>query len=407
MIAGALSIRATRWYLLVVALTLTGVGVLFVHSTKGLDGESFPSAFARKQIVRAGVALLAMFAVARIDYRFFERRAFTFYGAIVLVLCGLLGLKILRGDSDPSRWMRFAYFDVQPSELMKLAVILCLARYLRFREDQRRLTGLLMPFLLTLVPMGLVLLQPDLGTSLMLPPVLLALLFVAGARRRYLLLTILLGVATLPAAYLLGDRLPLLREYQLRRVTAFFEQNDPAVRHREAYHLDQSEVALGNGGLFGRGLGSGSQNALGHLPAKHTDFIFAVIGEEWGFVGATSVVVLFLVFILLVLRVSLATREPFGRLLSAGIAVAFAAQSFQNLGMTMGLTPITGLPLPFVSYGGSSLVSSFVALGLVLRIASQRVTVVATSDLDPRDAPQVLRVEDHRPAGSLATQWPT
>ena len=412
MIAGLLSPTATRWYLLLVALVLTVIGVVFVHSTMALqgqgtlDGEGFPGIVARKQMIKAGVALLALLVVVRIDYRWIERRAYVAYGIIVLVLCALLAGKILDGDRGPIRWFRFALFDVQPSELMKLAAILCLARYLRYRQDQRRLGGLLLPALLTSVPMGLVLLQPDLGTSLMFPPVLLAMLFVAGARRRYLVVVALLGIVAVPTVYLLGDSMPILRGYQMRRLTAFFEQGDATVRGREAYHLDQSEVALGSGGIFGRGLGKGSQNTLGHLPTKHTDSIFSVIGEEWGFVGTASVLGLFLLLVLLCLRVGLHTREPFGRLVSVGVGVAFGAQSFQNIGMTMGLTPITGLPLPFVSYGGSSLVSSYLALALVLRVASQRVAVVASKDLDPQDDPRVVQVEDERPAGSLTTQWP-
>jgi rod shape-determining protein RodA len=405
-IAKILSPTTTRWYLLLVALVLTVISVLFVHSTMAFGPEPFPGTFAVKQLIKAGVSLLALLIVVRIDYRWIERHAYVLYGIVVLVLCVLLGSKLLKGDGGPIRWFRFALFDVQPSELMKLAAILCLARYLRFRSDQRQLVGLIFPALLTLVPMGLVLLQPDLGTSLMFPPVLFALLFIAGARRRYLVVVALLGLATLPTMYLLGGHVSILRGYQMRRLIAFFEQGDADVRAREAYHLDQSEVALGSGGVFGRGLGNGNQNELGHLPAKHTDFIFSVIGEEWGFVGTASVLGLFLLLILLCFRVALHTREPFGRLVVVGIAVAFAAQSFQNIGMTMGLTPITGLPLPFVSYGGSSLLSSYLALGLVLRVASQRVTVVASKDLDPEDRPRVVSIEDDRPAGSLVAQWP-
>ncbi len=407
MIGALTTPRMTRWWLLALALGLTTIGVIFVHSTMAIDGESFPCEYARKQIVRAFVAFVALCIVWRIDYKWIERRAYVFYGVIIALLSFLLALKYLRGDDGAARWFQLAFFNVQPSELMKLAVILALARYFRYREDYRRIGGWIRPCLLTIAPMVLVLLQPDLGTSLMLPPVLLGMLFIGGARRRHVVLTILLGLLVLPAAYYLGDHVPLLRGYQMRRVTAFFEQSDPAVRRLDAFHLDQSEVALGDGGLLGRGLGQGAQNTLGHLPEKHTDFIFSVIGEEWGFVGAVAIAAAFLVFVLLCLRVALLTREPFGRLVAVGVGVAFAAQAFQNMGMTMGLTPITGLPLPFVSYGGSSLVASFIATGFVLRIASQRVAVVATTDLDPQDPIGVVPVEDHRPAGALAARWPT
>ncbi len=403
------STRATRILLFLVAFALSAIGILFVHSTMALEEDVFPGVVARKQIAKLVVAIVALLVVLRVDSRFLERRAYVVYGGVVAILSVLLAFKYLRGDASPIRWIRFALFDVQPSELMKLAVILGLARYLRYREDQRQLRGLALPYLLTVVPMGLVLLQPDLGTSLMFPPVLLALLFVAGAKRRYLAVTVVLGIAALPTAYFLHQRstVSILRDYQMRRLTAYFEQGDPAVRNREAYHLDQSEVALGNGGLFGRGYGEGSQNTLDHLPAKHTDFIFSVIGEEWGFVGAVVVVLLFLLLVLLCLRVAIFTKDPFGRLVAAGVGVVFAAQSFQNIGMAMGLTPITGLPLPFVSYGGSSLVSSFLALGFVLRVAGERVTPISTRGLSPRETPRVVSVEDDRPDGSLAAQWPT
>ena len=407
MISGLLHPNRTRWLLFAMAFGFTAIGVLFIHSTMGAPGEAFPGDIARRQILRAGIALIACCVVWRVNYLWVERRAYAIYGVLIAVLCTLLGLKFLQRDDGASRWFRLVFFDVQPSELMKLAVILALARYLRFREDYRRLRGLVFPVLLTVVPMGLVLLQPDLGTSLMFPPILIGMLYISGARPRHLVVAIVLGALLLPTAYFLGEHLPLLRGYQMRRVTAFFEQWDPVVRKHEAYHLDQSEVALGNGGLWGRGLGEGTQNTLGHLPAKHTDFIYSVIGEEWGFVGVAGMTLAFFLFVALALRVAYNTREPFGRLVVVGVAVAFAAQSFQNMSMTMGLSPITGLPLPFVSYGGSSLVATWASLGLVLRVASQRVTVVATRDLDPRDRERCIPVEDDRPAGSVLARWPT
>lgn len=401
MISRALSNRAARWYLLAISLLLCLTGFLFVHSTMRLEGETFPGRVARNQIIKAAIAFLGFLIICRINYRFFERKSYTFYGLVLLFLCVLLGLKFLRGDSSANRWFRLALFDVQPSELMKLALVLCLARYLRFRNDQGRLKGLLMPCLLTMVPMGLVLLQPDLGTSLVLPCILLAMVFVAGARWQYVGAVIILAIASVPAVYKLGRHVPLIKPYQLSRLTGYFEQSDPAVRAREAYQLDQSEVAIGSGGFSGRGYGLGDQNNLGNLPARHTDFIFSVVGEEWGFIGACGVVVLLVALVMLCFLIALNTQEPYGKLVAAGIGALFAVQGYQNICMTMGLTPITGLPLPFVSYGGSSLVSSFAALALVVRVASQNTSVLSSKDLQPVSAKCAVPVVDPRPTSAL------
>ena len=405
MISRLFSNRMLGWYLVLIALSLCSIGVLFVHSTMQLGGETFPGKVAWKQIVKAAIAFCGFLVLTRVNYRFFERKSYAFYGLVVFCLCALLALKFLRGDSSASRWFRFALFDFQPSELMKIALVLCLARYLRFREDQGTLRGLFMPCLLTLAPMGLVLLQPDLGTSLILPCILLSMIFVAGARWQYVAAVVILAVASVPAAYKFGSQFPLLKPYQLSRLTGYFEQNNPAVRGREAYQLDQSQVALGSGGLSGRGYGRGEQNNLGNLPARHTDFIFSVVGEEWGFLGAGCIVLLLGVLALLCFLVALNTEEPFGKLLAAGVGALFVIQSYQNIGMTIGLTPITGLPLPFVSYGGSSLVSSFAALALVVRVASQRVRVLSPNDLVPTARRTVVPVVDQRPASTLVAQW--
>jgi rod shape determining protein RodA len=394
----------TRSGLLLLGVVLTAIGIVFVDSATGSAGHGFPSRLARDQVVKAVVALAAFLAVNRVHYRRFESYAYVIYGGLLVVLVVLVAIRI--ASESHVRWIRLKFFQIQPSELMKIALVLCLARYLRFRRDQRRLGGLAAPFLLTAVPTILVLLQPDLGTSLMLPPVLLVLLYVAGARRFYLAAALLAGLSFVPAAYLLRDRVPLMQPYQQRRLVAFFQQKDPATRRLEAYQLAQSEIALGAGGPWGRGLKQGPQNSLNYLPARHTDFIFSVVGEEWGFAGASAVSGLLLVLVLLCFRVALHTREPFGRLVASGIGAAFAVQSLQNLGMTMGLSPITGIPLPFVSFGGSSLVTSFLALGLVANISSRQLRVVASKDLDPDDPPASVAVLTDCPAGSLAGRWP-
>jgi rod shape determining protein RodA len=280
---------------------------------------------------------------------------------------------------------------------MKIALILTLARFLRFREDQRRLWGFALPFAITLPPMALVLLQPDLGTSLMFPPVLLGMLYVAGARRLHLVVVVSAGLMLLPAAYFLGDVLPLFHGYQRDRITAFVRR-DETTRQHQGFQLRQSEIAIGSGGLLGKGYGRGTQNRGDFVPERHTDFIFSIIGEELGFAGTASVTLAYLLLVGAIFKVAKETREPFGRLAATGIGVGFAAQALENLAMTIGLTPITGLPLPFVSLGGSSLLTSYVAVGIVLAIGARDIRVVATQDLNPRDRPRVLLVQEDKPA---------
>jgi len=379
----------------VTCLVLTAVGILFVHSTTA-DGGAFPSRAAKGQIAKAAVGILALLVVARIDYRRWERYGSVIYAVLVLVLVAMLIDKFATGGRN--RFIDLGFFQIQPSAFMMIALVLGLARYLRFRQDQRRVSGLVAPFLLTLGPMALVLLQPNLGLSLLFPPVLIGMLFVAGSKPRHLALAVFLGFATLPAAYFLSATLPVMKVYQKERLREFFGH--------KSHHLQQSLIAVGSGGVTGKGLGEGTQNRLGHLPAKDTDFIFSIVAEELGFVGAASLVVLFLLLTVLILRVAVSTREPFGRLVATGFGVALAVQCFENIGMTLGLTPITGIPLPFVSLAGSSLVATYLAMAIVLNISSRRVRVVAPKDLDPPEATNLEVLREDRPAGLLQARWP-
>jgi rod shape determining protein RodA len=240
----------------------------------------------------------------------------------------------------------------------------------------------------------------------MLPPVLLALLFVAGARRSHLAAALVAGLLMFPAMIAIDEFLPrdiserIVKPYQVERLKAYLRR-DHHSRLDEGYQLRQSIIAFGSGGITGKGYQEGTQNRLKLLPARHTDFIFAIIGEEWGLAGTGGVLSLYVALVLLCFRVAIRTREPFARLVATGVAVLFAAQGFENLGMTLGLTPITGIPLPFVSFGGSSLVTSYLAVGLVLTIASRPVRVVASQDLNPRDEEEVIYVVDDHPAGAI------
>lgn len=306
--------------------------------------------------------------------------AYPLYGlAIVLlallVLDRFVDVPLVPVSRGTRRWIRAGPLGIQPSEFMKVALILALARYLRFRHSYRRLRGLIPPLLLTLLPMVLILFQPDLGTLLMLLPVLLAMLFVAGARWRHLALVIVLGCATLPLFYLYG-----MKDYQRARIQVLFRQGtaDEAWQQDEGYQLRQSKIALGTGGWTGTGYGTGIFVRYEDLlPEEHNDFIFAIIGHQWGFVGAVLVILAYALIVLFGLEVATLTNDPFGRLLAVGVVVMIVAQALLNICMTIGLAPITGMTLPFVSAGGSSLWTNFIALGLLINVAQRRPLLIA------------------------------
>jgi len=257
-------------------------------------------------------------------------------------------------------------FDMQPSELAKLTYILALSHYLMFRRNFRHFLGLFIPFLLTLVPLVLVLKEPDLGTALLFLPMLFAMLLAAGARVRHLVLIGMMGVAVTPVLWL-G-----MNVEQKSRVVSLLTQveNGPAPRG-DGYHLFQSKRMLSLGGTWGSDLAGMPVDdpAAYHLPAARTDFVFCLIGERFGLIGSLLTLATYAVLIIKGLSIAASTREPFGRLLATGIVTLLATQAIINTGMTVGLMPITGMTLPLVSYGGSSLVATAIALGLLINVA--------------------------------------
>ena len=330
----------------------------------------------------AGLLLLALWP----SYQKLGRWAYPFYGFVVALLLllvlghvlerlGLPALPFVPKLRNAYRWIGYGAARVQPSEFMKLALVVALARYLRFRNSYRQWRGLIAPFLLTLLPMILILYQPDLGTLLMLLPVLFTMLFVAGARLWHLLIVIVLGCAILPVFYLYG-----MKGYQRDRIEVLLKQNskDEAWQMGEGYQLRQSKIALGTGGLAGTGYGEGifvQYDSL--LPEEHNDFIFAIIGHQWGFIGGLLVILAYSIIVLFGLEVATVTNDPFGRLVAIGVIVMIVVQALLNICMNIGLAPITGMPLPFVSYGGSSLWANFLALGLLVNVAQRRPLLIA------------------------------
>lgn len=347
------------WSVVVCTMALMAAGLSGIDRGDELaDGGTY---FGR-QLTWILLSVPVMLAATLVSYR---KLRYASYGLFAISLVLLVAVYFLPARNGSHRWIPLGVMNFQPSELAKLAWIMALASYLMHRRNHRTLGGLLVPFGLTLVPLLLILREPDLGTSLVFLPVLYAMLFAAGARPRHLALVAGLGVAVLPVLWM-----GMSGEQRSRVVTLFTQRDGGPAPRGDGYHLYQSKQMLVLGGVWGSAAAGMllDDPQLYHLPAARTDFVFCLIGERWGVVGVSVVLAVYLLLFASGLKIAAATREPFGRLVAVGVVGLLATQMIINTGMTVGLTPITGLTLPLVSYGGSSLLASSVALGLLLNI---------------------------------------
>ncbi len=362
MISPFANLRADRvpWLFLAAAAALVLIGLSAIERGDELVGDG---GTAEKQIAWVILGVPTLIGTAAFPYRTWRHFAYPLLFGTVLLLIAVLFLPPRNGAR---RWIPLGLLYFQPSEVAKLAFVMALATYLRFRENFRTLPGLVPPFLIALVPMGLILVEPDLGTALLFLPVLMSMLFAAGARPRHLVAVGLFGIALLPALWMgMGD-------YQKARVVAVFTQRDTGSAPRgDGYHLHQSKKVLMLGGTWGSEItGMPSSDPLDyHLPAGRTDFIFCLVGERWGLVGCGVTLALYALLFKCGISVAIATKEPFGRLVVVGIIALVATQVAINTAMTVGLMPVTGITLPLMSYGGSSLLSTLAALGLVVNVS--------------------------------------
>ena len=338
---------------------LSILSLLFIGSAGYDPATGRYVALWKKQVVWILLSLVVLGVLLRVPYRRILDHAWLLYsaGIVLLVLVRLGGTVI----NSARRWIDVGFMYLQPSEFMKVILIVTLARLIRWRDDYKRLRGLIRPFAVTLLPMALILLQPDLGTAILLVPLLFVLLWVAGARAKHLGMVVLMGLACVPVLYA-----SVMKDYQKRRIEVFLGQGNPdeEAKRNEAYHLTRSKIAVGSGGFAGKGLGQGEQ----FVPYNESDFLFTVIAEEWGFLGSALVIGLYAILLLFIADVAVTTSEPSGKLLVTGVFTLLLVQISVNIGMTVGLAPITGLTLPFLSYGGSSLLSMTLAIGLVLNV---------------------------------------
>jgi len=351
--------RRVPWTIVLCMSALMAAGLVGIARGDELVGGG--DNFAR-QVVWIVLTIPAMLLAVLIPYR---RLRWISYPLFAVSLLLLIVVYLMPAKNGSHRWIPLGIMNLQPSEAAKLTFILALAHYLMFRKNYRRLTGLIVPFVLTLIPVGLILREPDLGTSLVFLPVLFAMLFAAGARPRHLALVMLLGAAVLPVLWL-----GMSAEQKSRVITVFTQKDSGPAPRGDGYHLYQSKQALAMGGLWGSELAGQppGDSADLHLPAARTDFVFCLIGERYGLIGCIAILGLFLILFARGLMIAAATREPFGRLLACGVVALLAAQTAINTGMTVGLMPITGMTLPLVSYGGSSLLATGVALGLLMNV---------------------------------------
>jgi len=358
---------------LVVAATfgLVTVGLIAVYSSKlaTLTAQGLPpTTFLSRQLIAAGIGLVLMIAATVFDYR--RLRAFIPLGYLATLLLLVLVLTPLGTSVRGSqRWIALIGFQVQPSEVMKIALLLALAMLFNETEGTPGLGRTATAVLLAIVPLALVFAQPDLGTSMVYLWLTGIVLLVSGVRVRYLLLLAGTGVAT----FVLGLRTELIRDYQLQRLTVFLGADAPDADFQGAlFQTRQSMIAIGSGGTYGRGLFEGTQTALAYVPDNHTDFIFTVVGEELGFIGAASVLALFAILIWRAIAIASQAIDRDAMIIAAGVAGILLMQVFVNVGMTLGIMPVTGLPLPFLSYGGTSLIAWMTMMGLLLNVGQRR-----------------------------------
>ncbi|HUF93424.1 MAG TPA: rod shape-determining protein RodA [Candidatus Limnocylindria bacterium] len=344
------------WVLLGVTVALAGLSVITLSSLHvGRTGGTV----ALRQLMWFGVGMVVLLVVASIDYKRMVRMAPAVYlaGLAALVAVFVVG----RTVSGARRWILLGPLSVQPSEVFKLCFVLMIAWFLTSRWAQPvSKTTLVLVAPLLLIPVGLIIKQPDLGTALLLVPVLVALLVGAGMRLRLLGGLGLAGLSAMPLVWL------TLKDYQRERIMVFLDPfRDPL---GSAYNVIQAKIAIGSGQLLGKGVAGATQSQLAFLPERHTDFIFAVFAETWGFVGCLVLLTCYTLLILRGFDIAASAREPVGRLVALGATALFATQVIVNVGMVTGLLPVVGIPLPLMSYGGTSMLVSLMTLGLLLSV---------------------------------------
>ena len=387
-------LRSTSWPIVIAVFALLAMGITTLRALEA-GGATMPARTLFKQSVFTCIGVMAFWVATLVPYRRWGRLAYPMFALTIPLLVLVFFLPAVNASH---RWINLRVFKVQPSELAKLTYIIMLAWYLQYRSNYRRFGGLIVPFVLTFVPMALILPEPDLGTSMVFLPTLYVMLFAAGAKLKHLLgivavatVLVMLPVPHKPPPSMaeplsqlaygsVGEYLIVpapvakMQYHQINRLRGWIRQEDEKYTGDEVYQLRRAKMTLGAGGLTGRGSWNDDKDYFGavKLPEEHTDFVFSVIGGQWGFMGGVFILSLYGVIFLFGLEIATATQDPFGRLLAVGVVALLFWQVVINVGMTMGLLPITGMTLPLVSYGGSSLVVNCFGLGLLVNVGQRR-----------------------------------
>lgn len=352
-----------EWWILIASVLLCIVGLVALYSATQSDDYGY----FKKQIIWVAISLFVMMIVLFIDYKILIEISPIFYGISIILLIAVLFTKKINGASS---WFDIGFFSMQPAEFAKIAVILFLAYVItkiqtRGKEEINKVLNLAIISSVVMLPVLLIILQPDYGTAAAYIVAFVMVLFVAGIDKKYLIVATIIVAIGIPIAYKF-----VLPEHVKTRIDVFLNpESDPK---GSGYNIIQSKLAIGSGELTGMGLLNGNQTQLGYLSPKTTDFIFSVIGEEMGFIVAVGVIIIYVFLITKALYVAKTAKDDYGTYIVAGISGIFLFHMTENIGMTMGLLPITGVPLLFVSYGGSSLITSFICIGMLLNISGNR-----------------------------------
>ncbi|MBM4272040.1 MAG: rod shape-determining protein RodA [Deltaproteobacteria bacterium] len=352
------------WMLLLLLLGLCVIGILNIYSAGYSLSDFKQETLYVKQAQWIMIGLVLMGITVCIDYHLICRYAYIIYAfsVLLLLLVALYGYT----THGSQRWIMIQGFSFQPSELVKLTTIIALAKYFDEHRIQKsyNLKELLIPFFIVFIPFSFILKQPDLGTALVLLIIFTSITFFVGVQWKSLVLAIVSVLIVTPFSWF------FLKDYQRERIITFFNpESDPL---GSGYHIIQSIIAVGSGGIIGKGYLKGTQTQLKFLPVQQTDFVFSVFAEEWGFMGALIVMVMFLALVLWCLKIALHSRDLLGMLISFGISMLIFWEVFINIGMVLGLLPVVGIPLPFLSYGGSSMIVLMVAMGFLMNISMRR-----------------------------------
>lgn len=364
-------LRNVNLAILIIAIIIVVIGVLSIYSSTYQKEGEFWQLIYKRQILWFVLGLVFFIFMSNLNYRRLWDIAYLLYVLALFLLFLVFVLGIVRLGAQ--RWLKFAWFNIQPSEIAKLVIVIFLAKYFSMKSvddvslqvnKMGILRGLILPLLFVVIPMGLVVEQPDLGSGAMLLFIFAIMLFLAGVRLKYIVVFLLMILVCVPVLW------HYLRDYQKDRLMVFLNPNiDPL---GAGYTVIQSKIAIGSGGFLGKGWLKGSQSQLRFLPESHTDFIFATFAEEWGFLGSSLLLLLYYLLIRQGIIIAQRSSDNFGRLLALGISLMLALQVIINIAMNLGLAPVVGLPLPLMSYGGSSMFLTFISLGILANINKTR-----------------------------------